>query len=253
MSINIFFISTMVVISLIYYHLLKFFSYYYKSKFARWFYFFVISAGTFIVNCFAFRGLSGIEKTEYSIFYPIGITVLMLIIRGFYKILLNPSFSFLSTKDESEQYSIYPVRKYKKVAELDSDKIAIYPRITIRDIEIEDMWENEKKVKNYKMSEVSDTIKELYDSNHIIFDSSDFVVINKTFGAFDNLQESFTVGNKIKFKDKELLSEKVQVDFMNIYDDYSGGIIRKHTKEYEGKDTPYHIQIIVWARRIKEN
>ena len=77
-------------------------------------------------------------------------------------------------------------------------------------------------------------------------------MINKTFGAFDNLEESFTQGRKIKFKDGELLTEKVQVDFMSIYDDYSGGLISKHTEAYEGKDTPYHIQIIVWARQIKK-
>lgn len=247
----IFFITTLVVISFIYHLILKFLFDKNKDRFERWFLFLLINGCTFVVNYFAFKGLSEIEKTDHSIAYPIGITILMFIIRGIYELIFNPSNRFLSTEEESLKYKIFPARDYKKVVESDSDKIAIYPRITIRDIEIEEKWNNEISVKK-NISEVSTATKESFYSKHIIFDSSDFIVINKTFGVFDNLQESFTQGKKFKFKDGQLLAEKVQVDFMNIYDDYSGGIMSKHTNAYEGKDTPYNIQIIVWARRIKE-
>ncbi len=233
MNYIVFFTSTLVLISFIYYLILKVFFFNKKNRFERWFSFLLINAGTVVVNFYAFKGLSEITKTEYSIVYPIGITILMFSIYLIYDYFCTPSNSFLSTEDTKAQTlpNPFPAREYKKVVESDSDKIAIYPRITIRDIELDSDWKNPKRV---------------------IFDSSDFIVINKTFGAFDNLQESFSVGNKFKFKNKELLAEKVQVDFMNIYDDYSGGIISKHTDAYEGKDTPYNIQIIVWARRIKE-
>jgi len=249
MSSTIFLISTLLVISLIYHFVLKVFSDKCRKRIERWTYFIIITGGAFLVNYYAFEGLSEIKKSEYSIWYPIGVTVLMFIFRGFYEFLFTPSNSFISTEEKSSEIKVFPAREYKKVTESDADKIAIYPRITIRDTEIEDIWCNEVKKNG---SNIPNEVKELYYSKHIIFDSSDFVVINKTFGAFEGLQESFTQGTEIKFKDEKLYTEKVQVDFMNIYDDYSGGLISKHTNVYEGKDTPYNIQIIVWAKRIKK-
>jgi hypothetical protein len=231
MSSTVFFISTLVVISVVYYFILKIFFDKNKSRFERWFNFLLINAIAVTVNYYAFKGLSEIDKTEYSIGYPIGITVLMFFIRGIYEFIFTPSNSFTSTEEKSSENKVFPAREYKKVAESDADKIAIYPRITIRDIELESDWRNPK---------------------HIIFDSSDFIVINKTFGTFEGLQESFSQGKEFKFKDEKLYAEKVQVDFMSIYDDYSGGLINKHTDAYEGKNTPYHFQIIVWAKRIKK-
>jgi hypothetical protein len=230
MNHKIFFISTLVLISLIYHLLLKYFSDSNKTKGGKWFNFIYINAGAILINYYAFKGLSEIEKTDYSIAYPIGVTFIMYIMRRFYEYQLTPSNSFLSAEQKTSNITLSPARDYKKVLESDAEKISIYPRITIIDCQLESEWQNPK---------------------HIIFDSSDFVIINKTFGAFDNLQESFSQGKKIKFKDEYLLTEKVQVDFMNIYDDYTGGLISKHTDAYEGRDTPYHIQIIVWARRIR--
>lgn len=229
MSSTVFFISTLVVISVVYYFILKIFFDKNKSRFERYFNFLLINAIAFVVNYYAFKGLSEIDKTEYSIGYPIVITVLMFFIRSIYEFIFKPSNSFTSTEEKSSEIKVFPAREYKKVTESDADKIAIYPRITIRDIELESDWRNPK---------------------HVIFDSSDFIVINKTFGTFEGLQESFSQGNEFKFKDEKLYTEKVQVDFMSIYDDYSGGLINKHTDVYEGKDTPYHLQIIVWAKRI---
>jgi hypothetical protein len=231
--------------------MLKSFSDTHKKGFDKWFSFLLISTGAVFVNYLAFKELSKIEKTDYSIAYPISITIAMFIMRGLNEFILTPSNRFLSTEEKSSKMSAFPEREYKKVVEDDSDKIAIYPRITIRDVEIENAWRNE--IKERGISGMSENTKDLYYSKHIIFDSSDFIVINKTFGAFENLQECFAVGQEFKFKEAKLITEKVQVDFMSIYDDYSGGLISKHTNVYEGKDTPYHIQIIVWARRIGKN
>jgi hypothetical protein len=226
----IFFVSTLVLALLIYNFIFKFFFDWRASKFNIWYHNIMITGGLFIVNYIAFKGLAELQKTDYSIWYPLGITLLMFWMRGLLIVFLNPTAQFYSTK-EDKPLGPFPEIHYKKVKEFDSDWIGIYPRITIRDVELESDWKNPK---------------------HIIFDSSDFIVINKTFGAFDNLQESFSQGKKIKFKNTELLTERVQVDFMNIYDDYSGGLISKHTDAYEGKDTPYNIQIIVFARRIEK-
>jgi hypothetical protein len=229
MSSTIFFISTLLIISLVYYFVLKIFFDKSKRLFERWFNFLLINALTIVVNNYAFKGLSEIDKNAYSIGYPIGVTVLMYLVRGIYEFIFTPSNSFTSTEEKTSEIKVFPVREYKKVAESDADRIAIYPRITIRDIELETEWHNPK---------------------HIIFDSSDFVVINKTFGTFEGLQESFSPGKEFKFNDEKLYADKVQVDFMSVYDDYSGGLIKNHTDAYEGKDTPYHLQIIVWAKRI---
>jgi len=199
-----------------------------KNKVERWFFFILINAIALAINNYAFKGLAAIENTTYSVAYPIGVTICMLLFRGFYDYVLDivsPSKKFLASEDKKSLNPI-PQKTYKKVEESDSEIIPIYPRITIRDIELDSDWKNPK---------------------HIIFDSSDFIVVNKALGTFGGSQESFSVGKEFKFKDGKLLAEKVQVDFMNVYDDYSG--LWEHTDVYEGEDTPYHIQIVIWAKR----
>src|ERR1035437_4588752 len=186
MNYIVFFISTLLVISFIYYLILKLCFEDTEEKIVRWFFFLLINAITIVVNYYAFKWLSEIEKTDYSIAYPIGITILMFFVRNIYKYILTSSNSFLSTKDES----LYLGRKYRKVEEFDANTIAIYPRFTI--------WDSES------------------DSNqHMIFDSSDFVVVNKAFGVFEDYPESFLAGREFKFKDEKMLAEKVQVDFIS--------------------------------------
>lgn len=225
---------TLLIVSYGYHLLLKFYSDKKKSKFSKWINFFIISLIILYINYLAFDTLSQINSDHYSLTYPIIGTFVMYVFRGIYMILDKLPFEYFKSNEDDTKIAITPPRIYKKVEERDADKIPIYPRITIRDINVDaDDWKNPKK---------------------IIFDSSDFTIINKTFGVFNDLQESFKQGKKFKFKDTELIAEIVQVDFMSIYDDYSGGLLGKHhTEVYEGKDTPYNLQIIVWARIPKAN
>lgn len=94
------------------------------------------------------------------------------------------------------------------------------------------------------------TIYELIDNNEkMVFDSSDYLVINKAFGAFENIQQSFIQGDEFEFKGKLYSTEFVKVDFISIVDDYHMG----HSKIYDGLDTPYNIQVIVKLKEIKNN
>ncbi|NOT94157.1 hypothetical protein [Ferruginibacter sp.] len=136
--------------------------------------------------------------------------------------------SFLSSKKSN--VSKYRTDKIpQKISEIDASRIPTYPRFTIYDLSIEED----------KLSQ-------------IIFDSSDFSVINKAFGIFDSLNGKSILNQKrIKFKDSEYLIEKIQLDFLNIFDDYSLNLfVGKHTNLYEGNNVPYNLQIIIQARKI---
>lgn len=134
--------------------------------------------------------------------------------------------SFLSSNKESlSSYSIKNVPQ--KVTEIDAISIPTYPRFTIYDLSAEER------------------------EQQIIFDSSDLLVISKAFGIFDGFNHNTILAEQyLKFKGEEYLVTKVQVDFLDIFDDYSinpfGG---RHTKVYEGRDVPYNIQIIVETTR----
>lgn len=136
--------------------------------------------------------------------------------------------SFLtSKKEEISKYKTVNVAR--KISEIDSNKIQTYPRFTMYD----------KNIKGKR-------------HDQIIFDSSDFSVVNNAFGVMDSFNgNTVLTGKQIKFRNSEYFIEKVQVDFLNIFDDYSlnpfGG---KHTSVYEGKDVPYNIQIFIDARKI---
>lgn len=134
--------------------------------------------------------------------------------------------SFLSSK--KEDVSSYRTKNVpQKVSEIDAIKIPTYPRFTIYDLSVEER------------------------EQQLIFDSSDFLVISKAFGLLDGFNYNTILNERyLKFKGEEYLVTKVQVDFLDIFDDYSinpfGG---RHTKVYEGRDVPYNIQIIVETSR----
>jgi len=130
--------------------------------------------------------------------------------------------SFLSSKIGNDAF-----KAIQKINDIDADKIPTYPRV--------------------KMGELDDS-----DRIQVIFDSSDFEVINKAFGVYDSLY-GISVRNEeiITFKELEYRIERVFFDFLNVFDDYSQGSFgNKHTKVYEGKDTPYNILIFIEVRKV---
>lgn len=134
----------------------------------------------------------------------------------------HPKKYFKSSKERDGNEN--PISRFRKITEFDAKKIGIYPRITIRNADISD----------------------LYDTKLLIFDSSDFNVINKTFGIFD-FPQTLRKGTKIKFKDTRILTESIEVLFYQYYDDYSETEL---TDVFEGDPTPYNIQIMVSAKLI---
>ena len=108
-----------------------------------------------------------------------------------------------------------------------------------------------KRVSNFNSKQipfyVRFTIYELIEKNeNMVFDSSDYSVINKAFGAYENFQQSFIKGGEFEFKNKLYSTEFVKIDLVSIIDDYHMG----HSNIYEGLDTPYNIQVIVKLKEI---
>lgn len=134
----------------------------------------------------------------------------------------NPKRYFKSSEEKDGNENL--IRRFRKVSKFDGKKIGIYPRLTIHNADISD----------------------LHNPEHLIFDSSDFNVISKTFGLFDFSQE-LRAGAKVKFKETRILIKSVEVVFYQYYDDYSG---KGHTDVYEGEPTPYNIQIRASANKI---
>jgi len=220
----IFFFSTLLIIAFIYHILLKHFFDKSKDKFDKWAKFAFISFIIFVVNWYAFVGLAEIENTSFGYGYPIGATIGMLILRVFFDMIFDMQDYFTSTEEKDSIKNPFHFKEFKKVVEDDAKKISIYPRITI--------WR--------------------VPSHELIFDSSDFAIINKTFGTFNDISQSFAVGEEFKFKDTTLIAEKVKVDLLSFYDDYVGGTLGGgHTKVYEGRDIPYNIQVIIWVKEDK--
>ncbi len=130
---------------------------------------------------------------------------------------LTPSKHFESKYEDGKF-----VPTYKEVKDVSSWRISVYPRISIYNLDSDN-------------------------GPKLIFDSSDFKLIIEVFGAIDGLQETFREEYEFMFRNQKMVAEDVQVDFMCLFDDYSGGRTRVH----EGEDTPYNIQIIVRAKFIK--
>ena len=85
------------------------------------------------------------------------------------------------------------------------------------------------------------TIHSIQDSK-IIFDSSDFDIINEKLGTKQGVQPSFFEGGMIQLGDVKYKIRKLNVDFLNIFDDYS--MVGK-TEVNIGEPIPYNIQIII--------
>lgn len=190
----------------------------------------IFFSGVFFILFAVYKTVTGLEKFLSSrVWWEQNLICLCLILFYFgIKIWWDEKRkkSFLSSKKEDA--SNYVTKNvHQKVSEIDAIRIPTYPRFTIYDLSVEGR------------------------ENQLIFDSSDFLVINKAFGLLDGSNYNTILNEKyLKFKGEEYLVTKVQVDFLDIFDDYSinrfGG---RHTKVYEGRDVPYNIQIIVEVRK----
>lgn len=179
---------------------------------------------------FAYNGLSKIEKSEIQIEMVIFTTLLMWALSHLFKHVDSTS-NFTSIVSQNQgNYSFGKRREFKKVSEVDSRKISTYPRFTIFDIT------GIEAIANHPLDM----------AGKIVFDSSDFEVINQTFGAFEGLQHNFAKGLVFNYNEAKYITEKVRVDFLNIFDDYHMG----NTENYSGKKTPYNLQIIVTVKQV---
>lgn len=142
------------------------------------------------------------------------IVVFMLIILGVLIVLdINESrvdsrLNSLVTKDEVSQFP--KNRKLNKVTEVKTDLISIT------------VYKDDDKIDN------------------MVFDTSDFVVVNEFLRSNIRWQDSLDIGSKISFRDSEFIIQKVNVNIVNLFDDDQ---FLDNTKEYEGIDVPYIIQI----------
>ncbi len=144
------------------------------------------------------------------------------------------SYSFLNSEDV--EWGGYETRlKFKKLTEIPTYLIPTYPRITIFKIS------PSADMSNFKHSGNSD----------MIFDSSDFDVINYALGTMIGYQPRISEGEEINLRGSKLSVLKVEVDFLNIFDDYSMTIYGRgnnHTPVYEGRSIPYNIQINIFIK-----
>ncbi len=85
------------------------------------------------------------------------------------------------------------------------------------------------------------TIHNIHESQ-IIFDSSDFDIINEKLGTKQGAQPSFFEGGMIQLGDDKYKIIKLNVDFLKIFDDYS---LVGRTEVNIGDPIPYNIQIII--------
>ncbi len=132
----------------------------------------------------------------------------------------DPSKRLRSEPDDSSPYSRYITwkNKPKDVAMIENDSISTYPRFTFHLIRSGE-WRGD-----------------------VLFDSSDFQIVNGLLGTDKGRQPSLRVGYQIKLDQKEYIVQRVTVDMLCLFDDYSRF---GHTKQYEGSDTPYNVQIIL--------
>jgi hypothetical protein len=108
----------------------------------------------------------------------------------------------------------------KSVSEIANNAILNYTRVTIHNIQ----------------------------ESQIIFDSSDFDIINDKFGTKQGAQPSFFEGGMIQLGDDKYKITKLNVDFLNIFDDYSS--VGK-TEVNIGAPIPYNIQIVIHVDKWK--
>ena len=226
MFISICFISWFILVALVYSYIYNDISIDASSKFSKVFLEITFVFPLFGVIYYSFYEIREIDNSTYNIYVLSIVTTIIILISAYSwkNRVIDPSSKLKSTKKEDVATSP-PI--LKKVSEISNKDISTYPRITIYDY----TENNEMKSKP-------------------IFDSSDYKVINKIFGTFDNIQQSFIEGGELIFKEKEYITKNVRVDLLSIFDDYS--FTRYNLIKNVSKDTltPYNIQIIV---HVSEN
>jgi hypothetical protein len=126
---------------------------------------------------------------------------------------------------QASQYNFIEANSLHKVSSVSNDKISNYPRFTIY---IDD---------------------ETNEREQMIFDSSDFEIINKAFGTDKQMQPILANNRYTFFRNKKYYIKKMNVDMMSLFDDYSS---LGHTSIYEGEATPYNIQIVMYLTKAND-
>jgi hypothetical protein len=127
---------------------------------------------------------------------------------------------------EKRKEGLLQISDYVKVTEKCSKYIPVYPRVTIKEGDVLFFGKQED----------------------LLFDSSDFNVVNEALGSLNGVGASITIGSELKLKSKSYRVEEFQVDFLNFFDDYSG--MYGHTPVYKGDNVPYNIQISIRVRHL---
>ena len=178
----------------------------------------------FVANFFSFKSLwlkdQSYNESEYWLLTAISGLIMWGVAR-YFVVPKTPSSHFKSKRGES----LIAPANYKEVKDVWSWRVSVYPRISIYDIESGEDHTGE-----------------------LIFDSSDFDIINEAFGTIEGFQETLQPGKEFRFRDRIMLADDVQVDFMCLFDDYDHGWTRVH----EGENTPYNIQIFVRGKFLNE-
>jgi len=171
---------------------------------------------------FAYEKKHYFEEYYDRILLPIITTLFIWLISNFTQ-KTDPSAAFRATYNENVNILGYSYPNFKKVSDIRNNQIPTYPRFTV--------FEGERKVKN-----------------KVIFDSSDFTVVNKTFGTFNKDYGAYFMNmGKFRINEKEYYVVELTVALNPGFEDYSEGF---HTPCYLGEDTPYNIQINIYAEPI---
>jgi hypothetical protein len=140
-------------------------------------------------------------------------------------------------------------RLYKMVGDIDGNRISTYPRFILYNISLP------KK----------DALSKLINESQMIFDSSDYTIINNAFGSdIPNFGQTLTLGKKLKFRGEEYLVTNIEITIADFFNDYSlqqfeysreESIhpIGRHTRVHEGNDVPHNIIIKVELQMIEES
>ncbi len=142
--------------------------------------------------------------------------------------------SFLKPKTEHKEL------KYVFVEEANHYRIPTYPRFIINNLSIK---EEELKI----ISSIFDRQR----SNQNIFNSSDFLEINKAFGTIKpNYGQILLIGKNLKLFKTEYKIININISIADYFNDYSFTAFEKQ-KTKVGKPTPYNIVIEIDIEDIK--
>lgn len=215
------FCSLLIVIFIVYVWFYNFYINFKTSKGDRRFNSIVLNLALLICLFVAFAGEL---KGEFSVWFPIVGSVVMIFSNVVWQD--RDPYSYLKAqKKEKAAWEPEPFPDFKKVPNVDPQKISTYPRITFFDV-----------TKNYQ------------EDGRVLFDSSDFESVNKVLGtAIDDYQPALEIGRELSLFEKKYSIENIRVDYLSIFDDYS---FTGHTEGYKGKDVPYQIQISVRVKPI---